>query len=401
MFEKFINRKIQEYWKQAEFAFSGAAGISLHKLYQSNLPPYIINFLEQSATDKDSISRQEFERTLRRAIVFNINYVIKPRATLLKFLFGSADARSADYITQRLTYFQFYRYYIDAIREFIQLRQPPIVSVSQVEKILDEVNKKILAEITSDASSDTQRLNLIKLLYHFFMDLTENNPINIKLPKSILSSFFRDKQFYELKKRTDSFFKEDIFIQEALELMKRKKGGHKQEEIPEDSAAGGSPRFSTPGGTLPGRERGAVGNKTNLLLKSGVITEEINNATPSPAPESDTRLYSDELMEASSATTMFVSHGAEHPESPEEKKKKLLEDLFCEPQYRKQILKKLFRKDEKKFTEFVYKLLDINSWDSACDFIDDFFAKNKLDYLSEEAVKFVDIMEGYFVYRQR
>lgn len=172
---------------------------------------------------KIALKKEEFGKLLQNAVAFNINYVIKPKATLLKFLFGSIDARPAEYITEKLCYFQFYRYYTDAIIEFIQLHSPPVISISQAEKLLNEINKKILDEISSDETSDTQRLNLVKLPYHFFIDLTENNPINIKLPKTVLSAFFQDKVFDEIKKRTDNFFKEDIFIQEAVELMKKKK----------------------------------------------------------------------------------------------------------------------------------------------------------------------------------
>ncbi|MGH2574629.1 MAG: hypothetical protein ACRDFC_02905, partial [Ignavibacteria bacterium] len=57
---------------------------------------------------------------------------------------------------------------------------------------------------------------------------------------------------------------------------------------------------------------------------------------------------------------------------------------------------RLFYKDEMKFIDFVLKLLDITSWTTASEFIDDYFIKNKIDYYSEAAVKFVDAMHEYF-----
>jgi hypothetical protein len=397
MFQDFIQRKIEEYSKQIP---SVGNEVSLQKLRQSDLPPYIINFFDQSAAGKspvgryaeggvgnrgkDFLAKQEFEKTLRNAVVFNINYVIKPKATLLKFLFGNTDARPADYIIQRLAYFQFYRYYVDAIIEFIQLHQPPVISISQIEKILDEINKKIFAEVTDENSSDTQRLNLIKLLYHFFIDLSENNPINIKLPKKILSSFFHDKKFNQLKKKTDAFFKDDIFIQEAVDLMKKKVKGEKETGTPAAHVA--------------------IGDEKSLLLDTEVTTREIDktatrNGVSSERSEKEPS-YSEELIQTASPMAGELAPSSPEemtvPETPEQRKQKIQDELFCEPNYRKKILKKLFRRNEREFNDFVFQLFDITTWESASDFIDDYFAKNKIDYLSEEAVKFVDIMENYF-----
>src|SRR5437867_966493 len=142
MFEEFSKRKCAEYLKHVEFSNNE---IYFKDVKQSNFPPYITNFFDCSLKRKKiAINKDEFEKLLQNAVVFNINYVIKPRATLLKFLFGSTDARPTEYILERLRYFQFYRYYTDAIIEFVQLHSPPIISISQAEKLLDEINKKIL-----------------------------------------------------------------------------------------------------------------------------------------------------------------------------------------------------------------------------------------------------------------
>ncbi len=362
---------------------------------------------------KAPIERAEFEKLLQNAIAFNINYVIKPRATLLKFLFGSTDARPTEYIIERLGYFQFYRYYTDAIIEFIQLHSPPVISISQVEKLINEINRKILTEISDEEGSDTQRLNLIKLLYHFFIDLSENNPINLRLPRGILSAFLQDKQFYEIKKSADKFFKEDIFIQEAVDLMRRKpekidaeeeRADDKEEskKIEETLKNLNSGILDTEvitreiGKTKSGEEKPEE-MQADIVTDSNVESLEDRSSIPSEnMPESeagilDRDLYSEELLAISAADE---SRAGEM--TPEDWKKKIREGLFCEVNYRKKIIKKIFRRDENLFNELVSGLLDITSWDTAAEFIDNYFTKNKIDYYSEEAVKFVDIMHEYF-----
>ena len=392
MFKEFSKRKCEEYLSHLEFPNDE---IYFKNIKQSNFPPYIINFFDCSLKHKKiALKKEEFEKLLQNAVVFNINYVIKPKGTLLKFLFGSSDARPTEHVIERLCYFQFYRYYTDAIIEFIQLHSHPVISISQVEKLLNEINKKILDEISSDESSDTQRLNLVKLPYHFFIDLTENNPINIKLPKTVLSAFFQDKSFNEIKKRTDNFFKEDIFIQEAVELMKKKKEEEKKAEDVQSKAAEKTLQNSKSGflnTEITAREI----DKTKPVEQeqTEMRTEFIEEVIGTEIKQSilDKNIYSEELLSVSANDEL-------RPEENiyEDWKEKILDKLFCEEHYRIRIVKKLFGRDEDIFKKFMFKLFDINNWETASEFIDNYFTKNKIDYYSEEAVKFVDIMNDHF-----
>jgi len=217
MFEEFKEKKFSEYLNLVKFT---GERTGIHSLRSSKLPPYIVNFFEcQYPKTGQSVSKIEFEKTLQKALIFSINYIIKPRATVIKFIFGNVDTRPAEYVKQKLNYFQFYNYYISHIRDFIGLNNPHTISRNQIEHLIKEINGKILQEINNPVNSDTQKLNLIKLLYYFFLDLTDNNPVNIKLPKKILSVFFQDKGFNDIKKRIDKFFSDEIFIQEAIELL--------------------------------------------------------------------------------------------------------------------------------------------------------------------------------------
>ena len=218
LFEDFAKKKFADY---ASLIQPAGGNIYLKQVRNSSLPPFIINFFEHSyPVQHNLLTEAEFENTLNRAVIFNINYVIKPKNTLLKFLFGEVETRPSDYIRNRLEYFLFYNYYIDHIENFINLNSPVTVSVNQVEHLINVVNKQILAEVSNPSNGDSQRLNLVKLLYIYFLDLAENNPINIKLPKKILSAFFKDKGFTQIQNRVDKFFSEEIFIQETIELMK-------------------------------------------------------------------------------------------------------------------------------------------------------------------------------------
>ena len=216
MFQDFAKKKFEDYLALLEFP---AGRISFDNVRTSTLPPFIINFIEFYLGDKNTpIDKKDFEAILQKSIIFNINYIVRPKNTILKFLFGEIETRHVDFIMNRLRYFQFYGYYITQITDFINVNSLEMVSSEQIEYLINGVNKKIKEEI-SLSGNDNNRLNLVKLPYYFFHDLDENNPINIKLPKKILVVFFQDKGFSDIKTRVDNFFSDEIFIQEAVELM--------------------------------------------------------------------------------------------------------------------------------------------------------------------------------------
>jgi hypothetical protein len=276
--------------------------------------------------------------------------------------------------------------------------------------LIDEVNKKILDEISNPEGGYTERLNLIKLLYFFFIDLVENNPINIKLSKRILSAFFQDKGFREIQKKVDDFFSEEIFIQEAVELIKP--GSVKKGQVQEEDQKVYK-EYS---------EKAKINLIDELSSEKELTIAQQTERKQEPAQEEETSpeypgsnirklkhpgLIQDELLEEKTtigeekrAEDLIISPGAGEQSkkeiSPEEIKAGIINTLFCEETYKKRIIKKIFRKDEKKFEDTVSLLLDASDWKKASVLIEEAFNKNKIDYFSEEAVKFVDIIQSYF-----
>ena len=396
LFEDFAKKKFADYDSLIQPA---GGNIYLKQIRNSSLPPFIINFFEHSYPVQQSM--------LNRAVIFNINYVIKPKNTLLKFLFGDYETRPADYIRKRLEYFLFYNYYIYHIENFINLNSPVTVSVNQVEHLINVVNKQILTEIGNPSNGDAQRLNLVKLLYIFFLDLADNNPINIKLPKKILSAFFKDKGFTQIQNRIDRFFSEVIFIQETIELMKPKPRKTKvkasEAEIDEkakeillkakthlidaESSDRDIKKALTAGETAPTEEMMSA-EREEQSKKADTRTEEL-----SMKQVLEDEIYSEDLI----LESQLGNEETPKPISDKEKNEKIFDELFCEETYRKKILKKIFRRDKGFFKEFVYDLLKETSWDNAARKIDEMFSNRNIKYYSNEAVKFVDIMQSYYM----
>jgi len=415
MFRDFAKRKFDDYLAMLEFP---AGRISFSNLRTSSLPPFIITFFEYYLTEKTTpVNKKDFEEILNKAIVFNINYIIKPKNTIMKFLFGEVETRPVNFINERLKYFQFYGYYISQITDFINVNSLEIVSSEHAEHLIDQVNKKIFEEISAPGN-DAHRMNLIKLLYYFFHDLSDNNPINIKLPKKILSAFFRDKGFHDIRKRVDGFFSDEIFIQEALELMnpETKKSERKKSEV-DVSDEEIKDILSKAKTGLINKESSDIEVEKILKAEEAVPGEpgEINimliREQESKLPEIeksrlviDDEIYSDDLIFAShfnsmapaAVTDAAVTDAAITDAAVEDPKTKIIDELFCEVSYRKKIIKSIFSRDENKFMDTLNGLLSKQSWQEASALIEELFNKERVNYFSEEAVKFVDILQSYF-----
>lgn len=403
MFQDFANRKFRDYMSMLEFP---AGRITFERIWGSTLPPFITSFLENYIPKHNvPLDKKDFEDLLNKAIVFNINYIIKPKNTLLKFLFGERETRPAAYILNRLKYFQFYGYYISNIEDFIAVNSLEVVSYNQIEHLLNEVNRNIYEEI-SGRQSQAHRMSLVKLLYYFFHDLGENNPINIKLPRKILSAYFADKGFHEIKKKIDGFFSDEIFIQEAIELI-----DPENKKLPKETAEDGITeeqikQIITKAKTEFINKENANKEIERILKADEPIEDEIpvinirlirEQEAKLPEVEKsrliiDDEIYSDDLLFAS----QFNEITPPQQVTDEEKRKRLIEDLFCEASYRKKILKKLFDKNEDDFKDNVNRILDKSNWDDAVLYIDTLYRDRRVDFYSDAAVKFVDIFQNHF-----
>ncbi|HEY3250022.1 MAG TPA: hypothetical protein VGK25_02780 [Ignavibacteria bacterium] len=402
MFQDFAKRKLVDYLNLLEFPENK---ITFQQLRHSTLPPFIISFFDYYIPKKIPIERTEFEEILRKGLIFNINYIIRPKYSILKFLFGKVETRPVEFIRERLKYFQFYGYYTMQIVDFIELNSLEFVTIYQIELVINEVNKKIYEEINGTGGNDSHRFNLVKLLYYFFHDLGDNNPINLKLPKKILSVYFADKGFIEIKKRVDNFFSDEIFIQEVVELInpetKRSPKAKSDVDVSEEKLK-----------EIIDKAKGYISKESlnkeveKILPPDEKIPEEIKTVSikelrqqASNLPDLDKRklvidedIYSDDLLFVS----QFNDFISPPPLTDEEKREKLINELFCEETYRKRIIKKLFSKEEKNFKEFLENLLVQNNWSDVTMLLEKYFNDNKIDYYCEEAVKLVDVLQSHF-----
>ena len=108
--------------------------------------------------------------------------------------------------------------------------------------------------------------------------------------------------------------------------------------------------------------------------------------------EFEEKIYSDDL-EFAARLQEAITPIEKTKEEIDEKK---LNDVFCEQTFKKKIIKKIFNKDEESFKNTTIKILNSPDWKSAALLIEELFDQNEVNFYSETAVKYVDIIENYF-----
>jgi len=106
----------------------------------------------------------------------------------------------------------------------------------------------------------------------------------------------------------------------------------------------------------------------------------------------DDDIYSDDLLFASQLNDLVPPV----PLTEEQVKAGLIDKIFYKESYKRKIIKKVFNRNEELFKNTVSKILDSETWKQASDFIADYYDTSKTDYFSDEAVRFVDLLEAYF-----
>lgn len=212
----------------------------------------------------------------------------------------------------------------------------------------------------------------------------------------------------------DEFFTDDIFIQEAAQLMdpvnrkQKRKAKDPEADIVKNivTKAKSKPKESEPKKeelaiTLSEGEAAEITGKPadikdkDVGIKDIIVIEEADLLKSDSLKEKSIlsgEFYSDDLLFASSLMPLKE----EIPLTPEELKEKKFNELFCEDTYRRRIIKKIFKKDGKLFKDTVMKIFDCISWQEAAEIIDKLFEKNRVNYYTEDAVRFVDMIESIF-----
>ncbi len=323
----------------------------------------------------------KFSHLLERAIKLELNYIVKPHRTLSQFIFKDNDTVSTIEVYDTLKYFFKFEYYKNALSDYFNTKYLRSVSHDQFVDLIDQIDEKAFEE---DSLGTT-----LKTIKSIMAALGEARQTEVtKLSIDILYDALSDRKLEEYsaivqKAKYETEISELTFDEIELLLKENKLPGEEEAEQPKEESAFSS--YDDIEESAPEVDVDSIEvqeSKVELTIKEDEedevdeLEEEVDHVAPAPAAPgkvaSDLADYVAEQMSSSSP----------------------LEDLnpLIVGRLRRKVVKKLFKKDEQEFVEFLNVLNQESSWKTASKIIDDEFYEREINPYSKEAINLSDII---------
>lgn len=349
----------------------------------------IFDLLKQNAT----FHINKFNHLLERAVKLEMNYLIEPHRTLSQFLFKDSQKIPTMEIYDTLKYFFRFEYYKTAISDYFNQKYLHEISQDQFDALIDQIDQKAF---TDDQIGTT--LGTFKTIMEFLSEAQQEDVRSLKV--EVISAALRDRKlddYYELVQKLDA--DSDLNFDELETLLRE--------------------------GILPGMESTELVDKTEIVgidqvesietskPEISVSEFEVPESTMPPEEEEEEEEPEEEYEEEPEEEHEAEEEVEEEPK--EEVSKEVANDLAdhvarqissdspledLEPmlkgRLRRKTIKKLFRKKEDEFLNFVGRINALQSWKDASHLIDDEFYERGINPYSKEAIAFSDVIYTRF-----
>jgi len=329
----------------------------------SSLSPYIKRFIQTESPDIRT--KEKLFSLIEKSIILKINYTLRPNWTLLNFLFGGYDSKPAEDVVSKLKIFDYYKYYLDNILNYINDVGLVVLTRKRTEEILLETNQLLYTKFVTDLTS-VKIKNFFLYVYSVKSEDSFEITLESVIPYFFIRLFLEDKKPYfqdlieKFKNADDYKDSDELDFKTVIKILLGKY----------ESLAGTKPRTEE-FDTYSADSLYAL----NMQGKKNDRTEETKNIFEVTVPKTDIEEHD-----------MGIKNG--------------LVELFSKEEL-DFIIKKLFRADKTLFNETFRKLSAMNRWDDAMDFLKKYFIENNININRKKIIKFVDKLNDYFLSKER
>jgi hypothetical protein len=428
MFEEIVDSKFRQLKKITD----KLTIISTEEIIKSDLPAFTVNFLckeQQEINDRETLNS-----LLEKSVKLSVNYTLRPKWTLVNYLFGGYDSKPAEEILKKAEIFQFYRYYVDLITNHIKDHSLMFITQDEFKALTDDANKAVLEKLVKETSSIKIK-NFFSQIYK--IKYGDDREINLdwSIPFLFIKLFLEDKDFPDLLNKfqiipglDDSM---EIEMKTAIKVLTNKYYVNSDFFVLKDEPQN---KISDAANTKSEKEtKTNVPENNEKIEKPGKIdlTEEISNKTSAEKTPPVKQEIKDEnedekpggviriiknipakrfRREKKPAEKKEIEVKEEQvPELKEEKEFKSdnfsdgtekIKHLFKEDE-KSAILKKIFKGSKSAMYEAFDELEKLKTWQDASGFLKELFKKNKVDLYNKRIVLFIDILNDHFIEREK
>lgn len=342
----------------------------------------IFDILKQTAT----FHINKFNRLLERAIKLEANYLIRPHQTLTQFLFKDRFVITTMDVYDMLKYFDKFQYYKDALTDYFNLKYLREISQNQFEELITGIDKQAFGK-----EPLTTTLQTVKTIIQF---LNEGRTPVETIPMDILFQALMDRNLAHysqlVQEETENGTEEisladlEILLTTGKTSRERRKAAEKKpatrEEIADLETA-----------------RPEVQVEEIVVNPQKAAIPETAEAREEEYEEEVEEEIEEELPRSGSAAEQLAEFVAEKI------KGERLEDLhqLINRRQQKKFVKKIFKKDQTRYQEFLDYLNTIPTWKQASVVIDDLFYQTGINPYMKEALEFSDLIYNRYFPKDR
>lgn len=429
MFEEIVESKFRPLKNIA----GGIKNISVEEIKKSDLPAYAVNFILAEQVEVNDINL--LNSLLEKSVKLIVNYTLRPKWTILNYLFGNYDSKPADEILRKTEVFRFYRYYVDLLSNNIKDNALMFITQEEVKDLIDEANKVVLDKLIKDTSSIKIK-NFFSQVYK--LKYGDDREINLdwSIPYLFIKLFLEDKCFQYLiekfkvipglddsmeiemkttiKVLTDKYYVNDDFFVLKDEAPSQKKAPPVAEEKPVTKEEKKETVPETPGKIDLTEEIKPVKQEEKTEpKKSKIIIEEekpkgiIRIIKNIPAK----RFLREKKVQVEKKEEKKIAESVKEEAIAEEKRKARysggedndrykIKHLFKQEELNI-ITKKVFKGSKSAMHEALDELENFKTWQEASDYLKEIFLKNKVDLYNKQVVLFIDLLNDHFLLTEK
>ena len=388
--------------------------LSIQEIRKSTLLPFVKKFIFVEA--KETINEDTLSTLITKAVKLDINYALRPKWTLINYLFGGADSKNVKEILRKIKIFQFYSYYTNLITDFINDISMSYITIGKIRELIDEINSVLYEKLTTDVTSIKIRnffLQIFKLKYQQNSDIT----LSSRIPFQYLRLFLEDKSFDDILEKfhiidrisdgielelktiikvlTDKYstnLDEQFQTEEVKEIKEEKK----KEVIDIDLKT-----------ELPSKEKDVIEidikdkkSKEESICSKDLLQTKRKSVKKEKVKEDTPKKIKRELFDKSKQSIPALSKSHVSEKDVRHIKTERIKRLFKKDELL-HIAKRVFRSSKLSMYKSFNELEEIDSWEEAAEFLKALFLKNNVDLYHKDVVLFVDVLNDYFTRKEQ
>lgn len=170
--------------------------------YTGNKIAKYFELISQEIKKSKRVNVEDIQKLVLQAVSFNANYVVRPKWSLVKLIFGNNKTISNEELLMMLNYIYYYDYLKNIIEAYLEKRKLLTISVTEFELILNKIDRELF-------QYDKQKLidnALISIADFFSIGALSRTAITIEAAEN----YFKEKNLIDELIQLKRAFHEDV-----------------------------------------------------------------------------------------------------------------------------------------------------------------------------------------------